>query len=70
MSQVDKYGVVACEGANDVEIMTDFVEKPKQEEAPSNKAVLGRYVVTSTIFDIDTKTRRYRKINRSKNRNK
>ncbi len=49
-SQVDKYGVVACAGAADVEIMTDFVEKPSREEAPSNKAVLGRYVVTSTIF--------------------
>ncbi|WOO89384.1 UTP--glucose-1-phosphate uridylyltransferase GalU [Mollicutes bacterium LVI A0078] len=49
-SQVDKYGIVACAGAADIEIMTDFVEKPTYELAPSNKAVLGRYIVTSTIF--------------------
>ncbi len=30
--------------------MTDFVEKPSVEDAPSNKAVLGRYVLTPTIF--------------------
>ncbi len=49
-SQVNKYGVVACAGENDIEIMTDFVEKPALEEAPSNKAVLGRYILTPTIF--------------------
>lgn len=48
MSQVSKYGVVAC---NENGLMSDFVEKPKVELAPSNKAVLGRYVLTSTIFD-------------------
>lgn len=48
---VDKYGIVASPGTDAVEKMTDFVEKPKQEEAPSNKAVLGRYVLTPAIFD-------------------
>lgn len=51
MSDVDKYGVVASAGKDKVEKMTDFIEKPKQEEAPSNKAVLGRYILTPTIFD-------------------
>lgn len=50
IDQVEKYGVVACEGAADVEIMTDFVEKPAIEDAPSNKAVLGRYILTPLIF--------------------
>lgn len=50
MSQVSKYGVVACANQESVEIMTDFIEKPAVEEAPSNKAVLGRYVLTPTIF--------------------
>lgn len=50
-SQVDKYGVVACEGECDVEVMTDFVEKPAIEDAPSNKAVLGRYILTPKVFD-------------------
>ncbi len=49
-SQVSKYGVVACPGQADVEVMTDFVEKPAIEDAPSNKAVLGRYVLTPNIF--------------------
>ncbi len=51
MSQVDKYGIVSLE-KNDasIEKMTDFVEKPKKEEAPSNRAVLGRYILTPTIF--------------------
>lgn len=50
-SEVSKYGVVKCAGIDKVEVMTDFVEKPKQEDAPSNKAVLGRYILTSTIFN-------------------
>ncbi len=49
-SQVSKYGVVDCAGLAPIEIMTDFVEKPAIEVAPSNKAVLGRYVLTATIF--------------------
>ena len=28
-----------------------LVEKPKQEEAPSNLAIIGRYILTPTIFD-------------------
>lgn len=51
-SQVDKYGVVALEKNEEVvERMTDFVEKPNLKEAPSNRAVLGRYILTNTIFD-------------------
>ncbi len=51
MSQVDKYGIVSLEKSEtSIEKMTDFVEKPKQEEAPSNRAVLGRYILTPTIF--------------------
>ena len=30
----------------------DVVEKPSPEEAPSNLAVMGRYVLTPAIFDI------------------
>ena len=32
--------------------VTDFVEKPPQEEAPSNLAITGRYVLTSEIFEL------------------
>lgn len=49
-SQVSKYGVVDCAGKANIEIMTDFVEKPALADAPSNKAVLGRYILTPAIF--------------------
>jgi UTP--glucose-1-phosphate uridylyltransferase len=32
--------------------MTQVVEKPAQEEAPSNLAVVGRYVLSHTIWDL------------------
>lgn len=52
MSEVSKYGVVKVED-NDKKLskMFDFVEKPKVEDAPSNKAVLGRYILTPRIFE-------------------
>jgi UTP--glucose-1-phosphate uridylyltransferase len=34
----------------------NMVEKPKFEEAPSNLAIIGRYILTPTIFDVLTKT--------------
>jgi UTP--glucose-1-phosphate uridylyltransferase len=46
------YGCARCEdvGENVVRI-TGIVEKPKREVAPSNLAVMGRYVFTPEIFD-------------------
>ena len=46
------YGCARCEpaGENLVRI-TEIVEKPKREQAPSNLAVMGRYVFTPDIFD-------------------
>ena len=45
------YGIVASKPlAERVEQITSIVEKPKPEEAPSNLAVVGRYVLTSRIF--------------------
>jgi UTP--glucose-1-phosphate uridylyltransferase len=32
--------------------VTDLVEKPKPEEAPSDMAIIGRYVLTPDIFPI------------------
>lgn len=50
---VSKYGVVkpVKEDGRLIQI-SDFVEKPAVEVAPSNYAVLGRYVLTPRIFDI------------------
>jgi len=44
------YGIVAVEDAADGQRMTQIVEKPKPEVAPSNLAVVGRYLLTPEIF--------------------
>ncbi|HEX4819204.1 MAG TPA: UTP--glucose-1-phosphate uridylyltransferase GalU [Acidimicrobiales bacterium] len=46
------YGCARCEPvADDLVRITEIVEKPKREDAPSNLAVMGRYVFTPDIFD-------------------
>ena len=48
---VSRYGIVDCRHVdNDVYKVRDLVEKPKKENAPSNIAILGRYILTPTIF--------------------
>ena len=50
-SQVSKYGIVDGEKIGKcIYIVKDMVEKPRVEEAPSNVAVLGRYIISPTIF--------------------
>jgi UTP--glucose-1-phosphate uridylyltransferase len=50
---VSMYGCAAVEAADgDVVRITDLVEKPPVEEAPSNLAIIGRYVLSPGIFDI------------------
>ncbi len=50
---VDKYGIVdGKQIENRVYTVNDLVEKPEVEEAPSNVAILGRYIINPTIFDI------------------
>ena len=50
--QTSSYGIVAVEeDAKGVRRVTGIVEKPRPEEAPSNLAVVGRYVLTPAIFD-------------------
>ncbi len=48
---VNKYGIIAGKQVDDrVYKVQDMVEKPALEEAPSNVAVLGRYIITPEIF--------------------
>ncbi|WP_027405980.1 UTP--glucose-1-phosphate uridylyltransferase GalU [Anaerovibrio sp. RM50] len=56
--KVSSYGVVAGEKIAGADLLkvTDMVEKPEVGEAPSNMAVLGRYIISSSIFDILEKT--------------
>ena len=51
--EVDKYGVVVGTAERDgLTRVGEMVEKPSPEEAPSNLAVIGRYILTPDIFDI------------------
>jgi len=52
MEDVSKYGVLATEPlGGGVHRITDMVEKPPRHEAPSNLAIIGRYVLTPDIFE-------------------
>jgi UTP--glucose-1-phosphate uridylyltransferase len=54
MDQISSYGVVAVEPAKEhgprVYRVLDMVEKPAREDAPSDLAIIGRYVLTPDIF--------------------
>ena len=54
--EVEKYGIVSPNGLLETEPhasrIEDLVEKPEREAAPSNLAVIGRYVIEPAIFDI------------------
>jgi len=58
MEDIYKYGVIAGSELEDgIYVINDMVEKPEPSEAPSNLAIIGRYILTPDIFDIirDTK---------------
>jgi len=52
--EVSNYGIVAIDETEDlgrgVHRVTDLVEKPRREDAPSNLAIIGRYILTPDIF--------------------
>ncbi|MDB4476119.1 UTP--glucose-1-phosphate uridylyltransferase GalU [bacterium] len=55
--EVHKYGVIAGEPLKDGIYRVDkMVEKPSADEAPSNLAIIGRYILTPDIFDIIRET--------------
>ncbi|HIH62233.1 MAG TPA: UTP--glucose-1-phosphate uridylyltransferase GalU [Methanobacteriales archaeon] len=50
--KVEMYGVIKPKTlTEDLYIVEDLVEKPSPEEAPSNFAIIGRYVLENEIFD-------------------
>lgn len=53
-SQTGSYGIVEVEKLKSYQRITNIVEKPKPEEAPSNLAVVGRYILTPRIFELLT----------------
>jgi len=55
LDQTDKYGVidgVLIDDRNDLYRVSDMVEKPDPKDAPTNMAIIGRYILTPEIFDI------------------
>ncbi|RAU93224.1 UTP--glucose-1-phosphate uridylyltransferase GalU [Paenibacillus sp. YN15] len=53
MQETHRYGVVDPEGQNGrLYQVRNFVEKPAKGTAPSNLAIMGRYILTPRIFDI------------------
>jgi len=55
MTEVDKYGVIdgeLLEGSNDAYRVKSMVEKPSPADAPTNLAIIGRYILTPEIFDV------------------
>jgi len=58
LDETNKYGVIAGDVIDDAVIkVNNMVEKPDPKDAPSNLAIIGRYILTPDIFDIlrDTK---------------
>jgi UTP--glucose-1-phosphate uridylyltransferase len=59
IEESDKYGMVAGEQVADrIARVEQIVEKPAPSEAPSDQAIVGRYVLTPAIFDILRTTQR------------
>ena len=51
---VSRYGIVKSQFEIEPGLhkIIDMIEKPRPEEAPSNLAIMGRYVLSPTIFEI------------------
>jgi UTP--glucose-1-phosphate uridylyltransferase len=55
--ETHKYGVIAGEALKEgLYRVDDMVEKPRPEDAPSNLAIIGRYILPPDIFDIIRET--------------
>jgi UTP--glucose-1-phosphate uridylyltransferase len=52
-SEVSKYGIIDGKPIEDgVYLISDMIEKPSEDEAPTNLAIIGRYILTPDIFEI------------------
>mgnify|MGYP001372534008 CR=1 FL=1 len=55
MDQTNNYGVIAgnlVDETDDTYRVTDMIEKPEPKDAPTNMAIIGRYILTPDIFNI------------------
>lgn len=59
----DKYGIIkGNRGKNGLYLIEDMIEKPKANEAPSNMAIIGKYIITPELL----KTLAKSKVNKNK----
>ncbi|MDO4640273.1 MAG: UTP--glucose-1-phosphate uridylyltransferase GalU [Neisseria sp.] len=58
LAETESYGIVETFLENGLNRISNIIEKPKPANAPSNMAVVGRYVLTPAIFDMLRKTQR------------
>jgi len=55
MEETNKYGIIdgdLVHGRDDVYRIHNMIEKPNPKDAPTNMAIIGRYILTPDIFDI------------------
>jgi len=60
ISEVSKYGVISGKSSSSnkrIFYVDDMIEKPTVNQAPSNLAIIGRYILTPEIFEVLDKTR-------------
>jgi len=60
IKDVNKYGVISFDSSlenTDIFYVNDMIEKPSSIEAPSNLAIIGRYILTPDIFEILEQTK-------------
>ncbi|HGZ71163.1 MAG TPA: UTP--glucose-1-phosphate uridylyltransferase GalU [Nitratifractor sp.] len=60
MDETYKYGVIEgklIDQSDNIYRLSNMVEKPKVEEAPSNLAIIGRYILAPEIFDAIRETK-------------
>ncbi len=60
LEETSKYGVISghlVDSSDDVYRVDDMVEKPDPKDAPSNLAIIGRYILTPEIFDVIERTK-------------
>ena len=55
LSETSRYGIIAgdlIDNSSDTYLVSNMIEKPSKNHAPSNMAIIGRYILTPDIFDI------------------
>lgn len=50
--EVHKYGIISSSEKNGIQYIDDLVEKPDRDRAPTNMAVIGRYIIEPQLFSI------------------